>query len=72
MEPVKAAGSQTGIIKLAVDPEEGNAYESITIVEQRIANPSTLFFAGQSGYVVCSQQNTTFLKGGREGGISKC
>ena len=30
-EPVKAAGSQTGIIKLAVDPEEGNAYVSITI-----------------------------------------
>lgn len=67
-EPVKAAGSQTGIIKLAVDPEEGNAYESITIVEQRIANPSTLFFAGQSGYVVCSQQNTTFLKAAENAG----
>lgn len=67
-EPVKAVGSQTGIIKLAVDQEEGNSYESITIVEQRIANPSTLFFAGQSGYVVCSQQNTTFLKAAEDVG----
>ena len=67
-EPVKAAGSQTGIVKLTVDQEAENESGSIPIVEQRIANPSTLFYAGQSGYVVCSQQNTTFLKAAEDAG----
>lgn len=46
--------------ELVEEPEKLYIIEKIT--EQEISNPETLFYQGQSGTVICSDDNLTFLE----------
>lgn len=54
-----ASGGETSL----ATPSDGRpGYMVESIIQQEVADPETLFFHGQSGMVVCSDENTPFIE----------
>ena len=62
------SGKQQGQQNKEIPLEEETEYDIEFIFEQKIENPDTLFYEGQSGYFVCFPDNGSFIEAAESAG----